>query len=154
MTWEEQLEGITSFYIDTAPFIYFLESNPLFVDSARNLFTYFRTHDSNITTSVVTLTEVLVKPLASANTELEYRYRVLLERTSKVMLVAVSRDIADKAAHLRAQYGIRTPDALHLATALHMGCQVFITNDEMLKRVTDLQVITLRDVPADSKTHP
>jgi predicted nucleic acid-binding protein len=38
------------------------------------------------------------------------------------------------AAELRAASGVKTPDALHLATALHHGCDEFWTNDDRLAR--------------------
>jgi len=41
--------------------------------------------------------------------------------------------IFDRASRLRAGYGLKTPDALHLATALHYGCDEFWTNDGRLK---------------------
>ena len=33
----------------------------------------------------------------------------------------------------RVQHGLKTPDALHLATALHHGCTEFWTNDDRLR---------------------
>ena len=38
------------------------------------------------------------------------------------------------AARLRARHGLKTPDALHLATALHHGCGEFWTNDIQLAK--------------------
>ena len=39
------------------------------------------------------------------------------------------------AAELRARHGLKTPDALHLATARHHQCTAFWTNDDRLKVV-------------------
>jgi len=36
------------------------------------------------------------------------------------------------AARLRAHFGLRTPDALHLACAQHHGCDALWTNDDRL----------------------
>ena len=33
----------------------------------------------------------------------------------------------------RVQHGLKTPDALHLAAALHHGCTEFWTNDDRLR---------------------
>ena len=46
---------------------------------------------------------------------------------------------------LRAQYNIRIPDALQIATALESGATVFVTNDRRLKKVQDLHVIVLQE---------
>jgi predicted nucleic acid-binding protein len=53
----------------------------------------------------------------------------------------------ESAAHLRA-LGLRTPDALHAATALASGCILFLTNDPVFKRVTGLSVVVLSEVVA------
>jgi len=42
-------------------------------------------------------------------------------------------EIAEIAAQLRALHTYKTPDALQLATAIHMGAQFFITNDRTLQ---------------------
>ncbi|MBP8803259.1 MAG: PIN domain-containing protein [Pseudoxanthomonas sp.] len=39
-----------------------------------------------------------------------------------------------QAAHLRAHFGLKTPDALHLAAAQHHRCQALWTNDERLSK--------------------
>ena len=39
-----------------------------------------------------------------------------------------------RACRLRADHGLKTPDALHLATALQYACDQFWTNDDRLSR--------------------
>lgn len=41
---------------------------------------------------------------------------------------------------LRVIHRIRTPDAIHAATALLANCTLFVTNDPVFRRVTGLQV--------------
>ena len=41
-----------------------------------------------------------------------------------------------QAARLRAHFGLRTPDALHLACAQHHGCQALWTNDGRLAQAS------------------
>ncbi len=96
--------------------------------------------------SVVTLTEVLTKPMQIGNQRLERDYRSLLLHSRHVSLVAVDTTIAKRAADLRARWGIRTPDALQIATAVESDCQAFLTNDHRLRRVTDIQVFALDDL--------
>jgi len=45
---------------------------------------------------------------------------------------------------LRAQFGFKTPDAIHLATGLLAGCDLFVTGDQAWSRAG----ITVVD-PAD-----
>jgi predicted nucleic acid-binding protein len=46
----------------------------------------------------------------------------------------------DLAAGLRARHGLRTPDAIQIATALRHKAETFITNDERLASVKEIKV--------------
>ena len=46
----------------------------------------------------------------------------------------------DRATEIWAQYGFKTPDAIHLAAAVASGCNVFLTNDHRLDRFTDITI--------------
>ena len=48
--------------------------------------------------------------------------------------LAMPEAVYRNGAILRARFGLRTPDALHLACAQHHGCQALWTNDERLTR--------------------
>lgn len=52
-------------------------------------------------------------------------------------------DFIDQAAALREQYQLKTPDAIQLATAVAAQADYFLTNDGLLKKVRELQVVTL-----------
>ena len=49
------------------------------------------------------------------------------------------------AAELRARYNLGLADALQFAVALKAGCDIFLTNDIALKRVTELEVVVLNE---------
>ena len=95
--------------------------------------------------SVITLTEVLTLPIRNGATTLELEYRDLLLHRRNFTLVSVNVAAAGRAAALRARYGIMTPDAIVVATALEMQCQVLLTNDLRLRRVAELRVLVLDD---------
>jgi len=44
--------------------------------------------------------------------------------------------VFDEAGVLRARFGLRTPEAMHLACAQHHGCQALWTNDDRLARAS------------------
>ena len=100
----------------------------------------------SVTASELTLLEVLVKPLRTGNLRLEAGFRRLLERTRGVYLEPVSRPVVERAAQLRASTNLKTPDALHAATALEHGCALFLTNDPAFRRVPGLPVTVLSDL--------
>ena len=47
---------------------------------------------------------------------------------------------------MRARYNLRTPDALHVATAVPAGCDAMLTNDAQLKRVQELSILVLDEL--------
>jgi len=60
-------------------------------------------------------------------------------------LLPISRPILERALKLRATHRVRTPDAIHAATALIAGCTLFATNDPVFRRVSGLQAVILDD---------
>ena len=71
------------------------------------------------------LTEVMVKPLQTGNDELAQEYRDILVHSDAHTLVSITVPIAESAADLRARYNLRTPDALHVATAISSRLRCF-----------------------------
>jgi predicted nucleic acid-binding protein len=65
------------------------------------------------------------------------------EVTGQIDTIDLSAPIAQEAARLRATYNLRTPDAIQLATAIHAGATTFLTNDERLAVVPDLNILVL-----------
>jgi predicted nucleic acid-binding protein len=51
--------------------------------------------------------------------------------------------LALQAAHLRARYQIRTPDAIQIAAAIEFGARLFLTNDDRVRKVTEIEVVVL-----------
>ena len=54
--------------------------------------------------------------------------------------------VFDLATELRAVYNVKTPDALHLAAAIHWGCDEFWTNDQRLPQAIEDR-IAIRILP-------
>ena len=73
---------------------------------------------------------------------------VIWTRANHVLL-PISRDILHEAARLRANIsGLKTPDAIHAATALLHGCTLFVSNDVGFRRVPNLPLVLLDDIVA------
>jgi len=95
--------------------------------------------DLVVALSTITLAEVLTGPLKAGQTALAKRYEKSL---SFYTVIPVSTPIAVLAAQLRAQYHLRPPDAIQLATALDIGAAAFITHDRDFSQVTGLEILT------------
>jgi predicted nucleic acid-binding protein len=91
----------------------------------------------------------LTKPLRDQDADLVTAYQAMLRQTRGISLLPVNTTVAARVADLRARYNRRTPDALHVATALTSGCDVFLTNDLGLKRVQEVRILILNELEMD-----
>jgi predicted nucleic acid-binding protein len=79
------------------------------------------------TGSVLLLPEVLGKPLRDGSAA---EIRALAGLLARLDLRPVDRATAELATALSSRYGLRATDATHLATAVGMGAERFITNNK------------------------
>jgi predicted nucleic acid-binding protein len=100
----------------------------------------------DIVANELSLLEVLVGPIQQGNVNLQAGFKDLLLHSTNVRMVAVSRAVLERAVALRAATSLKTPDAIHAATALIEGCTLFVTNDTLFRRVPGLNVTVLRDL--------
>lgn len=135
-------------YLDANSIIYTVELVEPYRTTLQPVWAAARTGSLSIATSDLTLLEVLVKPLKIGNKSMEKDFRSLLQGTSDVRLLTITHPILERAANLRASTNLKTPDALHAATALVAGCTLFVTNDPAFKRVPGLTVAVLSEVIA------
>lgn len=77
--------------------------------------------------------ECLVGPIKRGDLVLKQRYAELF---SEFVSLEMPEAVYLQAAELRARFGLRTPDALHLACAQFHRCDALWTNDDRLTRVS------------------
>jgi predicted nucleic acid-binding protein len=128
--------------LDTSLFIYFVEAHAEFGPPAAHV---FKEVEAGLTavTSTLTLLELLVVPFRDGNEQLQDDYLDLFGHFPNLQVKPVDLAVASIAARLRADYGIRTADAIQLATALGAGATAFVTNDRALSRVKGIEVVLL-----------
>ena len=136
--WANLPQGATVM-VDTAPFIYVLESHPQFAQLFVGLFEAAARSDVEIALSTITLAEVLTGPFKAGQTALAKRYEKTL---SLYRVIPVSASIATLAAQLRARYRLKLPDAMQLATALDIGATALVTHDRDFSQVSGLAILT------------
>ena len=83
--------------------------------------------------SPVVKCECLVGPIKRADLGLQ---RDFAEFFAQQLSLAMPEPVYLQAAELRAHFGLRTPDALHLACAQHHRCDALWTNDDRLTRAS------------------
>ena len=134
-----------SVYLDTVGFIYSVERiepyrallEPMWIQAQAGGFT--------IVSSELVVLETLVKPFREDDGIVEEVFRSLFD-ANEVMLIPATRTLWEEAARLRATTGLKAPDALHAATAIHAECTLFVTNDNDFRRVQGLPVVVLDDL--------
>lgn len=126
--------------IDTVSFIYFLERHPTYYRSAKNLFERIEKGKIEAVASTLVLTELLVPAFRADDLSRAQDVLRLLTHFPHLTLIEVTASIAFEASRIRATSSLRTPDALHLATALMQKVDWFVTNDKALTRLPNLPV--------------
>ena len=137
-------------YLNANCFIYSVERIDPYRELLDTLWQTVSVGQITIVTSELTLLEVLIKPLRIGDTATATTFRTVLQHAPDVQMLSVTRTVLEKAANLRATTNLKTPDALHAATALLHGCVLFVTNDSAFRRVLDLSVAVLSEnLPLD-----
>jgi predicted nucleic acid-binding protein len=77
--------------------------------------------------------ECLVGPIRRGDPVSRREYALLFEA---FVPLAMPESVYLQAAQLRAHFGIKTPDALHLACAQHHRCDALWTNDDRLAQAS------------------
>lgn len=80
-------------------------------------------------TSELTLAELLVHPYRHQDETGRERYDNLVRPSAWLNVGPVDRQVLTGAAVLRSKYRLKLPDAIHVSTALHFGCDLLITGD-------------------------
>mgnify|MGYP001599219143 CR=1 FL=1 len=125
--------------VDTAPIIYVLEHDPKFAPRFRPLFA--RQSAGGIQFAVTTrpVAEGLTGPFKAGEEALAKRYRAVMESWQ---IVSLTVDIAESAARFRASLGLRTADAIQVASAIAINADALVTHDRDFSGVKTLTVLS------------
>ena len=114
-------------YLDACLLIYAIEEHPVWANDVRAALK--NEPDARFAISPLIKMECLVKPLKTGDIAMQRRYEAGL---NEFVQLPISETVFLQAAMLRARFGLKTPDALHLACAQHHGCTALWTNDDRL----------------------
>jgi uncharacterized protein len=114
-------------YLDACLLIYAIEDHPVWALDVRAALK--NEPDARFAVSPLIKMECLVKPLKTGDIAMQRRYEAGL---NQFVQLPMTEQIFLQAAMLRARFGLKTPDALHLACAQHHGCTALWTNDDRL----------------------
>jgi predicted nucleic acid-binding protein len=132
-------------YLDTNPIIYSVERHPVYWPLLQLLWQAAKGKTIEIVSSDLALLETLVGPLKSGDTALATAYEQLFQQ-AQTRLLPITQAVLREAAGLRATTRLKTPDAVHAATARQAGCALFVTNDAAFRGLAGLPVVILDDL--------
>jgi len=121
--------------LDTVILIYFLEKHPRFGNLANSCLNRIERGEILGVISTLLFTELLVRPYKTGNQNMVSGLISRLSNFRNLSVHPVDQQTSILAARLRAEYGLRTPDAIHAATALTAGADGIVTNDNHMKRI-------------------
>jgi len=119
--------------LDTVALIYFLEENGQYSRQAEAIFGRIESGELQGIMANLVFAELLVPLYRSGDSQAATGLTNRLLNFSHLEVVSLSTDISQEAARLRAVHGLRTPDAIHGATALITQATGMLTNDKKLK---------------------
>lgn len=120
-------------YLDTCVYIYHLEAHPHFSSAARRFFQNAEQKVVRLVASPLILQEIMSGVYVDEDSsDLSGDIYGLLSSHPGIHWEPYTLEIADLVAKIRASTSIKTPDAIHLATALTAECDEFVTHDQVL----------------------
>ncbi len=121
--------------LDTVTIIYFLEKHPRYYQIAKEIFKKIETGKISANISTLVFTELLVPAYRTKEYKHAEKIVHILSNFPNLKIIPINTKISTVAAKIRAVHGIRTPDAIHIATALESKSSGIITNDKEFKKV-------------------
>lgn len=132
--------------LDTSIFIHQVEENYKYFHFTDSVFTWLEEPRSRAVTSTITLLELLVQPYRLGDIDRVNRFYALFSTYPHLEWLAPTLEIADMGARLRAEYNLRTPDAIQAATSVNVDATGFLSNDPDFRKVPGLEVLILDDL--------
>lgn len=118
-------------YLDSCLLIYLTENHPRWVRPVEHAIGSVK--GARLVISPLVKMECMVGPAKRDDHALQREYSASF---SAFALLSMPEPVFLQAAVLRAKFGLKTPDALHLACAQHHGCDALWTNDDRLAKAS------------------
>lgn len=131
--------GRAVIYADSNVIVRLLEGNAATRAPLESRLLPFRGTAGFLHTSRLSWLECRVKPQRVNDLQLLALYGAFFS-SMEVDVLEITRAVVEKATDLRAAIGVKTPDALHLASAIVSGAAVLLTGDKALGRCTEIKV--------------
>lgn len=115
-------------FVDTAPLIYYVEGESNYNEKLIELFKANDKGEIHLQTSTLTLLEVLVQPIRLKKFELADQYEEILISSPNIDIFDIDIKISRQAAELRANYKLKTPDSIQLASSIQKNADIYFSS--------------------------
>lgn len=141
------LKNFKKVLLDSSTLIYHLEDIRPYSELTEDLFAALAAGTVGAVLSIISVTELLTKPFTENQMDRVSEFDSFVLSLPNTDLISPDYSNAREAARLRGRYGMRTPDALLLATGLGAKADALFTNDHRMRRlkIEGLAVVILDD---------
>ena len=129
--WTDELSRIRRVAFDSNALIYFVERRPPYDEDVAEVMRRIQEGRMVGIISVITEMELLIKPLEQRSEDTLDDIEMLFRTIPNLMVRPVNREVAWRAAELRAVDRLGPMDAIIAATAIAEGCDAIIGNDSV-----------------------
>jgi predicted nucleic acid-binding protein len=119
--------------------IYVIERHPKFAPAVE---AWLIANPCDLVSNELGRMECLIVPTRSNDTALIADFEDYFQNRV-AELVPLTRAVFDRAVQIRAATKIKTPDALHLASAIESGCDLLLTNEPGLTSCPGIRVVLI-----------
>lgn len=132
-------EKPVNIYLDSSAIIYGIEGTEELRNTVLARIANAENSGGVFSTSSLSRLECRVLPLRRGQTVLISRYDDFFLRRS-LHIIDIGGSVIDLATELRVRYGLKTPDAIHVATAMECGADLILTGDRDMVRMKEIKV--------------
>ena len=122
------------------------EKNEPFSRPVEKLLDAIYAANAQIVTSLITYIEINTAPAKAGKERLKAKYREYFTGWGGVGLQAGNWTSAEETMRFRAEYNLKTPDAIQLATAKYCGADYVLTNDKAWRQITELDIVLVSEL--------
>ena len=132
-------------YIDTSIFIFFLQRDERYFSVVTPIIQACSSRRIFGVTGDLVLAEVMVHPYRSGDATVIAQFRSFFGQKNFLSIAAHEARFFDETSMIAGQKRMKLIDAIHYRTAVHAGCQFFLTHDQGIPSSDSMEVIQIGD---------
>lgn len=133
-------------YLDSSIFIYHFENKLPFSEYTKLIFELGEKGEITLGTSSLTFTEITPIIFRSGSKKILSIYFSIDQPPLSTKIINLDKEIAFLAGEIRAEYNFKTPESIHLASAMSAKYDIFLTNDKNLVKCKDIKILLITEI--------